>query len=90
MKKLTVEAKINKIQANIDELYKKLDESGAYVTPIQKKILKLSEELYVLKTQSVDNVQVCPVCKKEFICEIMDIMYGYGCQYAPRRPVAGM
>ena len=69
MKKLTVQTKIERTQENIEELYKKLDEQNTPIRPkrVQKKILKLYEELYVLKAQSKDIIKVCPVCKKEFI-----------------------
>lgn len=69
MKKLTVQTKIERTQESIEELYKKLDEPISCIKSrnTRKKILKLYEELYVLKAQSKDNIKICPVCKKEFI-----------------------
>lgn len=69
MRMTSVQAKISRVQTNIDELDKKLKEPQPHqkTKSIQKKLLTLYEELYVLKTQSKDNIKVCPVCKKEFI-----------------------
>ena len=68
MKKLTVQAKIKKVQESIEELYKKLDEpiSCTKSRNTQNKILKLYEELYVLEAQTQEHTIICPVCKKEF------------------------
>ena len=68
MKRLTVQAKIEKVQESIEELYKKLNEPNTCTKPksIQKKILKLYEELYVLEAQTQEHTIICPVCKKEF------------------------
>ena len=68
MKRLTVQAKIKKVQESIEELYKKLDEPNTCTKPrsTQKKILKLYEELYILEAQTQEHTIMCPVCKKEF------------------------
>lgn len=68
MKRLTVQAKIKKVQESIEELYKKLDEPSSCTKSknTQKKILKLYEKLYVLEAQTQEHTIICPVCKKEF------------------------
>ena len=69
MRITSIQAKIRRIQTSIDELDKKLEKPQLHqkTKSIQKKLLALYEELYVLETQSKDNIKVCPVCKKEFI-----------------------
>ena len=69
MKRLTVQEKINQVQANINDLFNELNNVSSLIKTknIQKRILNLYEELYVLEAQSKDTIKVCPVCKKEFV-----------------------
>ena len=69
MKRLTVQEKIDRVQTSINNLFHELNNACSRIKTksIQKRILKLYEELYVLEAQSKDTVKICPVCKKEFI-----------------------
>lgn len=66
---VNTQALIDKLQADINGLYKTLSEAQNQIEAerIRRKILTLYEKLYMLNTQPKEVTKVCPVCKKEFI-----------------------
>lgn len=66
---MKIEARIKRLQIDINNLYEKLKK---ITTPkraenIQARILYFYEELYKLEVQLKNRTKVCPICNKEFI-----------------------